>query len=162
MKGFKYLFFTNKIKQPFYNFWFFKKLKGGEPEPPVPVDENLLTQPADYESAGIKWTWNEMSATGVGVASSNITQLTAITDLKETLVQGTSYTFSIKDKLTGFFRLTLIDGNGNDYYYDIMAGFTSTTFTSGRNYVKYYIEYRCGRNTSLNITIEDIKLKKAE
>lgn len=155
MKRFKYLYFTNVLDKPYFNFWFLKKLKGGEED-----DGNLLTQPIDHEEGGVKWVWNGMTATSSGVASTAALVMTDTLPLKETIKQGESYTFSIGKAITKNIRLYLVNDDGNKISNMISSGSTERVFQVQFDATKYYLQYAGVKNVENNVTIEDIKLVK--
>lgn len=154
MKRFKYLFFTNKLNHTLYNFWFFKKLTAGGD------DGNLLSQPTDYTSNGIEWKWSGMKATGSGKASSGTTIMNETISLKDNVVTGETYTFSIKNPLTKNLRVYLISEGGTKVNYLITAGETSRLFIAAGTFSSYYLQYHCTKGEDVNVIIEDIKLIK--
>lgn len=161
MKRFKYLYFTNIINKPYFNFWFLKKLKGGEED-----DGNLLSQPdSPFTHKDVTWTWDKMNATGVGTAGSVRVNMTNRLLLKEELETDSSYTFSIKEPLEGSKNNIVLALSNEDQsiVYDYMIDTTknSVTFTPENNYTHFQLWLSTTRRAAINLTIEDIKLVKA-
>ena len=156
MKGFKYLFFTNKIKQPFYNFWFFKKLTAGEED-----DSNLLTPPSNHSDSGVDWTWNKFNATGYGLLTKSGTATCDKTPLKETLVAGTTYVFSIDEECAYSLRITIFEGSKSNRQ-TISKGRTSVQFTSIYNATEFQINLIDQTGHGIDVTVKGFKLVKAE
>lgn len=161
MKRFKYLYFTNALNKPYFNYWFFKKMKGGEED-----DANLLSQPdSPFTNKGVTWSWDKMNATGVGTTGGTKITMTNNLLLKEKVNNTSSYTFSIKEPLEGS-RNQIVLGLSNedqtvvhDYYIDITKN--SITFTPDANFTHFQLWLFTSRRLNINLTIEDIKFVKA-
>ena len=156
MKRFKYLFFTNTLKNPLYNFWLFKKIKGeggGD-------EGNLLTEPENYSYGGVEWSWNKFDATGYGSYSVAGGAMCAVTPLKETVVKNSKYVFSIKESYTYKLRITLSGANTSRIV--LNAGETSIEFTATADFTDFQIFNLAPKNTAIDVTIKGFKLVKAE
>ena len=162
MKRFKYLYFTNALNKPYFNYWFLKKLKVKEED-----DGNYLSQPSatSYEDGGISWTWNKMDVTGEGtVATSGTSYMTDVLPLKKPIETGVSYTFSVAEALPRRTSLyvALYNEQGNTTQQFIAALASSRTFTSNNNYTNFRLYLTSRRGEVLDLTLKDIKIVKDE
>lgn len=162
MKRFKYLYFTNIVNKPYFNFWFLKKLKvggGGD-------DGNLLTEPADFSQYGLDWIWDGFTVSTSGVSTRSILFTCDLTLLKEPLKQNVTYTFSIKEPISYTLNLMLLDATGRvrfTPYPSIAPGNTSVTFTVDADdlYTHFRTQLSEVPKMPIDIIIKNNKLTKA-
>lgn len=158
MKRFKYLYFTNVLNKPYFNFWFLKKLKGGKED-----DGNLLTQPEDYSNGGVDWTWSDMNVSGKGKVTASSSYITDVDiPLKEALVVGEYYTLSIKESVPKIIRIQFPYTTGGNFTQNLGSGTTSITFKVVQELKPVFrLRYMASRGDDVDVTIKDIKLVKA-
>lgn len=161
MKRFKYLYFTNIVNKPYFNFWILKKLKGGEED-----DGNLFTQPENYTEGQVTWSWDKMTAIGNGRVSKTGTYMTDPYNplpLKKNFEVDAYYTISIAEPLAKNLQCLFTTENG-DINFAINAGQTSKTFQATADLMltgKYKLRYMArGGDLLSDLTIKDIKMVK--
>lgn len=159
MKRFKYLYFTNILNKPYFNFWFLKKLKGGEED-----DGNLLSQPSNFSDSGIDWTWDKMNVTGKGTLQQSPSKMCGVLDLKHPLETHVYYTFSTRDALPAKRQITLkvSDDDGHSVSKNIMQGQTSIKFSVSLEFNHFQLLFNSKRNEQIDDTFYDLKLVKDE
>ena len=162
MKRFKYLYFTNALNKPYFNYWFLKKLKVKEED-----DGNYLSEPpTPYKDGDITWSWNKMTASGDGeriTVSSGSSNMTDVLALKKNIVTGESYTFSVAETLPSKRSIWIILSNegGDSEKQTIRSGTSSSVFTSNNDYTHFRLYLQARRGEIIDNTFEDIKIEKA-